>query len=541
MNSRGFLSRRHLIRLGAAASLAPVLVQHSGMASAARSSARWTPEDGLRLAGPVHGVASLDPALARDLETNFIARQLCRGLVGYDRDLNPVPELADVVDIAEDHRVFTFALRPNARFHDGRPIEAADVRHSLSRALDPAIAGGDASALPAITYLGDIVGAEDVLSGRATGLDGVEVMDVSRVRITLREPSSTFLMKLAAVPCSILDHRQAKTESQWWLTLHGSGPFRLSSVDPVSRIALRATAAWRGRPVAVPRVSIRLGAAASLPVNLFQAGEIDLVPEVPPQLVSLVADSATGDDDASLIEMPQFAVAYIAFGNQRPPLDDVHVRRALQQVFPAYQLAGTAYDGRVLPATGVIPPGMLGAEWDAGLPDVDIAAARAEIGASRYGRPEDVPPIRIRAADVAPVEALRDVVERDLGLRVEVVQVPWYDFIGGLSARRWDAYSIHWGADYPDPEALLWMLFGSDSSENYTGYANPEFDRLLTASRAASDVPERRELYARAQRVLIDDAAVIPLYFPIGYTLARTGLTEVPVTPMGLMGLETIS
>ena len=538
MNALGLLSRRHLIRLGAVAGAGRLLPRSPARAQEGPEAA-WSPADGLRLAGPVQGLSSLDPALSRDLDTNFIVRQIARGLVGYDTQLNPVPELAAAIDVSGDLRTYDVTIRGDAVFHDGRPVEAEDVAWSFARALNPESAGGDPNALAAPVYLRDIAGADDVLAGRATGLEGIEVIGPSRLRITLQEPSATFQMKLAAVPASILDRHQAVEGAAWWQAINGSGPFSVQAIDATA-FELAAVPAWRTGMPAVERVRVLLGADASQPENLYQAGEIDLVPDVLPQLVPLIEDPASGVPIGAMIEVMRFSLAYIALGNQRPPLDDVHIRRALQRVFPVERFARAMFGDRVVPATGVLPPGMLGTTWGSVLPAQDVEAARAEIAASRYGAPEAVPAIPVYAADIAPVEALRDLARDELGLVVEAVQVNWYDFLAGLAAQRWDAYSLLWGADYPDPEALLWVLFGSDSAENYTGYRNAEFDAAIAAARREGRIEQRRARYAEAQRILVDDAAVIPLYMPRGYTLARPGMRHVPVTSMGLLGLEAI-
>jgi ABC-type transport system substrate-binding protein len=449
--------------------------------------------------------------------------------------------LAKTIDISDEGRFYTFNLRDDARFHDGRVVEPEDVRFSLTRAIHPATAGGDLSQLSGPTYLGEIVGARAVMAGETDELEGVETVDTRTVRITLMVPSSTFLMKLAAMPAAILDRHQDMSESDWWTSINGSGPYRLAAFDAGSGMSLKAVEAWHGGDVPVKDISIRLGVSAGQPVNLFQAGEIDLVPEVPPALVSLVSDPATGMEEAFVLEQPEFALSYIAFGNQRPPLDDVHIRRALQKAYPASQFARAAFDGRVRIAEGVIPPGMLGREWPAQLPGIDIEAARKEIVVSVYGDAASVPSIRVHAADIAPVEALRDVIRDELGLHIEAVQVNWFDFLNGLSNRRWDAYGLFWGVDYPDPEALLQVLFGTESGENYTGYSNLAFDDLMTSARHETDDVKRQEIYAEAQQLLIDDAAVIPMYVPVRYTLARRGMTHVPVTAMGILGLEALS
>lgn len=497
----------------------------------------WSPGDGVRVSGPSQGLATLDPALVPDLETILISRQVSRGLVGYDKDLLPVSDLAKSMDISEDGLAYTFALRDDVRFHDGRSIEAEDVRFSFSRALNP---GGSPQGA-AVTYLGDIDGADEVISGAARELSGIEIVDEKTVRITLSAPSSTFPMKLAAIPASIIDRHQDLSSPDWWMSINGSGPYRVGGYDEDGNLHLQAVEFWKGEQVPVRDVTFLLGTNAAQPVNLFQAGDIDLVPDVPPGLVSLVSDPATGMNDAMVLEAPAFALSYMAFGNRNEPLDDVHIRRALQAVFPAGQFAEAAFDGRVLEANGVISPGMFGRDWPAEIPPVDAGRAREEIAASRYGTAEAVPPIRIHAADIAPVEALRDVATAELGLVIEAVQVNWSDFLNGLVAQDWDAYAIYWGLDYPDPEAFLHMLFGSESPENYTGYSNQDFDTLLAEARSEPDSVARERLYEEAQQLLVDDAAIIPLYVPVIHVLARAGMSHVPVSPMGLMGLETLS
>lgn len=538
MNTRARASRRQLIASGLAAGFGWNRL-HSGRASA--EAAGWSSADGLRLAGPYQGLASLDPTLARDLESNFIVRQVCRGLVGYDETLAPVPELASTIHLSDDQLTYTFGLREEARFHDGRQIEAEDIRFSLSRAVNPSTAGGDLARLPGPTYLRSIVGVDAVMRGDAAEISGIEVLDGRRVRISLESPSSTFLMKLAAIPASILDRHQDMSDPLWWTRVNSSGPYHIVSFNPDSELVLGSIGSWLGKEIAVDEIRFRVGLSAAQPVNLFQAGEIDLVPQIPPQLVSLVTDPATGMDGAFVLKEPEFGLSYIAFGNRHPPLDDVHIRRALQYVFPAARFAAASFDGRVHIPEGLIPPGMLAREWQAEMPPVDSDAARREIALSRYKEASAVPAIRVHAADIAPVEALRDVARDELGLAVEAVQVNWFDFLEGLSRRSWHAYSLFWGVDYPDPEALLAVLFGSDSTENYTGYSNLALDALLDEARTEFGDEARQNLYAEAQQVLLNDAAIIPLYSPIRYTLARKGMSSVPTSPMGLLGLESLS
>ena len=543
MKLNGTPTRRQVIGSALSAVLASTLDlprwPHA-TALAQPSGEPWDLRNGLRLAGSTGAVQTLDPALSRDLPTNFLVRQLFRGLFRFDERLAVIPELAATMSLSDDGLRYAFELRAGIAFHDGRPIVAADVVESLSRALRPATAGGTVDGLAGPTYLRDIVGAQEVMAGAATMLSGITAHDARNLTISIQEPSATFPMKLASVPASIVDRVQVNASPTWSAKPNGSGPFICTSFAPGRELVLGPHSSWWAGAPAVPRVHIRLGPSAGQPANLLAAGEIDIASGIPPEQRDLLRDPASGFNLAGLIETPIFAVSYIALGNTQPPLDDRHIRRALRFGFPSARVAAATFDRAVRPATGLVPDGMLGRNWEVAGMEPDMQAARAEISKSRYRSASRVPPITIHAADIRPVEALRDVVERNLGLVVEPVAVNWPDFLGGLGSKTFSAYALYWGADYPDPESLLWMLFGSDSPENYTGYRNDEFDSILVIARNERDQDGRIRLYEIAHRLLIEDAAVIPLYADIDYTAVRPGIDGVTLTPMGLLGLETI-
>lgn len=495
-------------------------------------------EQTLRLAGPLDGPETLDPAFARDLSTAFIARQIFRGLTKFDATLQPVPELASRIEISADGLEYTFTIRENATFQDGRRITADDVVFSLERALDPATAGGDASLLGGPTFLSDIEGAAQLIAGEAHTLSGVTAIDASTVRIRLSEPRSTFLMKLASVPASIVDRHDVSRGGDWWRTPNGSGPFRVAEWSPGSRLVLARYNGYIGGPPPLERIEVRLGPNAAQPFNLYEANQIDLT-GVDVTAIDRVLSPESGFGDEVTVT-PLFNVDYIAFRTDQEPMSDPHIRRAVQLGFPRQEIAEVTYNGYVVPAQGLIPDGMLGVTWPAQLPEYDLEAAKAEIAKSSYGSPERVPPLRIYSSGYAGAEALRDVVQRDLGLRVEVINVDWGDYVEGLARRLYPAYELYWGADYPDPEALLLVLFGTGRADNYVDYSNPRFDALLEAAAAEQDVAKRIELYRTAQQVLLDDLVVIPLYFDVSYTLAKPWVKGLIITPLGLLGLERV-
>ncbi|MCK5577139.1 MAG: peptide ABC transporter substrate-binding protein, partial [Dehalococcoidales bacterium] len=143
---------------------------------------------------------TLDPAIAGDATSNEYILQIFSGLVRLDESLQPAPDIASDWDIGPDGRTYTFHLNTLARFNDGRPVAAQDFKYSWERALSPATGSQTAA-----TYLGDIVGAGEVLAGESDELSGVEVIDDHTLRVTINEPKSYFLDKLTYVTSFVVD------------------------------------------------------------------------------------------------------------------------------------------------------------------------------------------------------------------------------------------------------------------------------------------------------------------------------------------------
>lgn len=498
-------------------------------------------QDGvLRMAGPVD-LQTLDPAKAKDLGTLFLVRQIFSGLTRLDDDLQPVPALAEKIDVSDDGLTYTFTLRRDARFADGSDITAEDVAFSLTRALDPATTGGDASLLAAPTFLSDIVGAKELLAGQATTLSGVTVIDDLTVEIELTQPRSTFLMRLATGPAAIIDPDDIDEGDDWWTDPNASGPFVVDDFDITSGMVLKPNGDYYNGKPALDEVQILLGSNALQPMNLYQTGAIDVAP-VSFFSLDRALDPAS-DLYADLQQSDLFAIEYLAMRTDVEPLNDPNIRKALILGFPREMVANVSFDGRAAPALGFIPNGMLGQDtWPVEGWDYDLDAARQAIADSSYGSAEKVPPISIYAN--GPPDRLisfKEVMERDLGLKIDLVNVEWTEYIATLPKQTYPAYAIYWGADFPDPESLLLTLFGTGQADNYVGYSNAAFDDLLQQAAAEQDPQLRVELYTQANQLLMDDAVVLPFYYDRSYMLVRPWVHGLKVTPLGILSLDKVT
>lgn len=495
-------------------------------------------EQTLTLAGGIEAPRTLDPALIQDANASFIARQVFSGLVKLDERLEPVPDLAAALPtVSADRLTYTFQLRPGLSFWDGTPVTAATIKQSFERATDPRLGNGDGSKLPASTYLIDIKGAADRLAGRAGEISGLRVPDPLTLEMTLVAPQATFLLKLTHASATVVDLRQVG-RAQWWRQPNATGPFRLTEWRDGDRLVLTRWERYHDGLPPLARVVMLLGANAAQPLNLYEGGKIDLTGVGTDTVDRLL--SPASPLNAELRSGPSLSLTYVAFNVKEAPFDDIKVRRALSLAIDRDRVARVMFEGKVQRAHGLVPPGL--PAGDLRQPSVDHAAALAEarrlLSESKYGA--NLPRVRLYVSGDGVAGMLREVYQRDLGLTIDVIAVTWNDYLEGLNQREYPAYVLSWLADYPDPQNFIETLFRSSSPDNRTRYANPQLDALLDQAAREGDPRQRAEFYRQAQRIVLDDAVVIPLYFPTSYLLVKSHVKGLTVTSMGIVGLEQV-
>lgn len=476
---------------------------------------------------------TIDPALTGDVTSAFVARQIFSGLVRLDEELAVQPDLAESWEVSDDGLRYTFSLRDDARFADGTPIRSADVIYSLERAADPQLT----PVPPASTYLSDIVGVREKLAGQADSIAGLRAIDDQTLEITIDAPKGYFLAKLAHPTSFVVDRRAVEAGgANWTERPNGSGPFTIERWDHDRLLVLARNVNFYRDLARLDRVRFLIGAAASNPLVLYEQGEID-VTGVPAYALARVQDES-GSLARELVSVPQLGLTYLGLNVSMPPFDDPKVRQAFTLLIDRAKLADVSLSGAATPARGILPPGMPGYNNDLPLPEADIAAARQLISESRYGSPEGLPPI---AAYGGWSGTLSEVAEEALGISIEVRDYEDFGtFLAALDRAEFQIYGSGWVADYPDPENFVDLLFRGGSSENHSTYANPEVDALLDRAAVEPDEAARFALYQEAERLILADAPVIPLYHSISHTLVKPYVLGLTVTPMGILDLSTV-
>jgi oligopeptide transport system substrate-binding protein len=485
------------------------------------------PERALFLAGadPI----TLDPAMSREIGSHLYVTQLFSGLVRTDQNLRVQPELAETWSV-ENSTVYTFTLRAGIIFQDGREITAEDFKYSIERAADPALRSPTAR-----TYLGDIVGVLDKLDGQALEVSGVEVLDLRTLRITIDGPKAYFLSKLTYPTAAVVDRATVESAGlDWWRQPNGSGPFKLSHWDEGEVLVLERHQGYLPVPSKLEFAVFRI--LSGIPIRMYEEGTVDVA-----QVFGADVDRALDPDNQFLEELtifPQFMVAYLGFNTLEPPFDDPLVRRAFAMSIDRQRMMEVVYQNTVELAVGILPPGMPGYNPDLTGILFDPGEARRLVQQSSYGSVEALPPVVFTTAGLGTlsngVAYLLENWRVNLGVEVEVNQLPFDTYSYQLAEQLDNLYDTGWVADYPDPQNFLDILFHSGSMDNNPGgYANQEVDRLLEEARTEPSVDLRLELYQQVEQLILDDAAAVSLYHARDYMLIQPYVNGYVISPLG--------
>jgi len=485
---------------------------------------------------------TLDPSLCQDATSARYIVEIFSGLVTLDSELNVVPDIAEKWDVSEEGTVYTFRLREDAKFHDGKPVTADNFKYAIERACDP-----QTGSVVADTYLGDIVGAKARLRGQADEVEGVEVLGDHTLRIIIDAPKPYFLAKLTHSTAFALDAENVQLGGRTWTDRpNGTGAFRLAEYRLGERIVLASNPHYYGEPKPqVERVLFILAGGSAM--TMYENGELDAVP------VGLT-DIERATDPANplnkeLTIAPALATFYLGFNVTQPPFDDPKVRQAFNYALDRQKIVDVIYKKTVPVAWTIVPPDTPGYDNSDLVPlEFDLEKATELIAESRYEDVSNFPEITLYTtgaggATSRVIEAIVGMYEQNLGVRAAIDQTEWATFLVEISRpdNPYQMYSLGWIADYPDAQNFLDVLFHSESLDNHMGYSSPEVDELLEEARTEQDRDRRMELYRQAEQMILEDAPWVPLHYDVEYWLTKPHVKGMTYPPMIIPKLHYIS
>jgi len=480
---------------------------------------------------------TLDPALISDAGSHDFILQIFSGLVTLDDNLQPVPDIAKSWTISADGTVYTFTLKQGVKFQDGHDVTANDFKYSWERACNPATGSQTAGA-----YLNDIVGVEDMLAGKATSLSGVKVINNSTLQVTIDAPKSYFLYKLTYPTAFVVDKNNVNQGTDWWKQPNGTGPFKLQTWVPNTSFILARNPLYYGDVAKVASVEYKLW--AGVPERLYETGDIDAT-DVSLPYIDEVTDPA-GPYLSQLTVTPELSFSYIGFNCTKPPFDDPKVRQAFSMAVDKNKLVSLLFSDMVDKADGILPPDMPGYNTQLQGLEFNPQQALELIKESKYGSVANLPPIVLTTSGYGGavgsyLEALVNEWRTNLGVEVTIRQIDPERFLYDTKDELDNMFDSGWSADYPHPQDFLDILFASNTENNYGGYSNPAVDDLLAQADMEQDNAKSLALYQQVEQIIVNDAAVLPLWFGKEYTLVKPNVHGYTPNIMGEVKLNEVS
>jgi peptide/nickel transport system substrate-binding protein/oligopeptide transport system substrate-binding protein len=547
-SKRAFLVPGILLVLFLLTAFATKLVKEDVLLSSAgaRDELGARPAQGGVFRYPLLGrIRTLDPAQAVFQMDAMLVQQMYDGLTAFDDHLNVVPALAKFWEISADGKTYTFELREDARFHNGRPVSAEDCVFSFERLLTKGLNEHN------YHYFSRIEGAEAFRQGLADRVSGLEAVDDHTFRLRFVTPFVPALSVLSMYSSKILPKQELLAAGpRFFEAPIGTGAFQFARwIEPSEDPGVpRVDGVWQG---------IRLEAnhqyfdgRPHLDAVTFRSIVNSKDMDGEPRPLHEVADCLdTREVERYLDWVPVevarlLAIRYLYFPNYVPPYDDPRVRRAINLALDKRSFLDAHRITAGIPAaTGVVPPGIPGFIPQGSHTGQNLELARKLLAEAGFPGGKGLPPLELPVirGGMYPREAAGNARDgclvyclSEVGVEVRLVEVGrLVDFDDPQYRNRAMLRDNTWYADFPDPDNFLRPLFHSQGYMNTFGYSNPEVDRLLDQVWSETSYTARNKLYHRIEAIIIEEAPIIATDYGRLRYLLRPNVRGFEVTPLG--------
>ncbi len=510
----------------------------------------------------------VDPALSTDTTSVQVDELLFLGLTDFDDETSEViPELATSWEVSEDGLVWTFHMRDDVPWvqynpatgevklmedEDGntRYVNAHDVEYAVKRTLDPATASDYAYVL----YIID--GAMAVNTGEETDLDtiGVEAIDDYTVAFTLKQPAGYFpgiasMWVARPVYKPIIDEWGPRWIEPGYIVTNG--PYLLEEwAHHDHMVFVKNPYFYNADSVQIERVEAVMITEASTAFAMYENNELDYAGPPLEEMDRVKADPVLSEE---LVIQPILCTYYYGFTNNKPPFDDVLVRKAFSAAIDRYSLVENVTKGGQIPANTFAPKGIFGAvpqdpdiaPW---ILDPELGKQKAQEWLAEAGYPngEGFPVVTLMhntsEGHRSIAEAIQAMWRETLNVEVEVTNQEWGVYLETLKnstplADMPHIWRLGWCADYADENNWVHEVFNNQEGANRlrrgclddtcTQVEELEFDKITAQAGAEQDPEVRKELYRQAEQILTEvEAAYAPIYYYTRVTVVKPWLNR---------------
>jgi ABC-type oligopeptide transport system substrate-binding subunit len=465
---------------------------------------------------------SLDPGLATDTTSADVISNIMDPLIKLGDNLQPVPNLAQSWDVTNGGKTVTFHLRGDGKWTNGDPVTAHDFEWSWKRTVSP-----DLAADYAYQFFG-IVGAAEYNSCKSNCAAlrdkvGVKAVDDRTLRVELTSPQPWFVQQvahssfIAVHPATVEKYGNKWTEPGNIVT---DGPFKLATWRHNAELDLVKWDGWRNADkVKLKRINGKMITEGTTSVQSFEAGELDMTPNLPPEELSRLK----GTDSYS--QYPGLGTYYYGFNVKTIP--DVNQRRAMSLAIDRRTIIDNIAQADQLPPTGFTPKGMPG--FDQFNPDSPWTPEHGDMDKAKELMAKVANPNKNITLVINDSPGHREIAVavqsmwKQLGIKVTIKQEEWAQFLESLGPPpdpSIDAYRNGWIGDFVDAMNFL-ELWRCKSGNNNSNYCDPQYDALVAKARETPDNAARYKLYGQLEDKLLGENGAVPIAPIYWYTYVQ--------------------
>ncbi|HLV98580.1 MAG TPA: peptide ABC transporter substrate-binding protein [Ktedonobacterales bacterium] len=484
----------------------------------------------------VTDLPQLDPALANDGNSAQAVELIFSGLVKLNQQLQIVPDAASSWQVSPDGKTYTFTLADQLRFGNGAPVASQDVVYSLNRSLRLNTAARQQGEDGGLFYLGHIVGAADVATGRANSASGLKALNAQTVQIQLDAPIAYFLADLAAPQTFIVPQALIKQygEQKWVGHALGTGPFVLGHWTHGVRMTFVPNAYYNGPKPVIDQIDMPFAQDPHAALLAYRAGQYDLTWDI------AAPDYSEARTEKNYHETDQVATDALVPNTTMAPFSHPEVRQAFAEALNVQVLAHQVMGDSVAASTTIVPSNMPGYA-SSPVKGLGMNAQQAQTLLQLvYPDVKTLPPVTLTyptdGLPQAEAQAMQAMWQRTLGVSVNLAPVEPSTYEREFDAGQVQLGVVNWTPEIVDPWNLLSLNLHTGAPDNVGVWTNKQFDQLVDqADLLFNDAAQRVVLYQQAEQLALSDGAWIPLDHPKYTAFVAAYVHGLVVTPLGLM------
>lgn len=506
----------------------------AGSSAADSSAATNVSTDGKQLAvqiGP--DPETIDPALNSAVDGGNMLLHSFECLLTVDQDGKIAPGQAETWEVSEDGLTWTFHLRDGLKWSDGSDLTANDFVYSWKRVCDPVVAAPYAE-----TVLGPVKGFTEAAAGDVDAL-AVSAPDAQTFVVELSAPCPYFESLAAFATLSPVQQATIEANGDAWATAPetyvSNGSFYVTEWVPGSHIIMSKNPNyWNADAVTLGSIKFVLMEDSNAAYSAFQSGDVLMIKDVPTQEIPSLSGNAEFHVD------PIIGTYYLSLNFNDPAFENVNVRKALSLAIDRDYVANTLMQGTYSPAYNFMGEGWIDTDGSEFITkanggktylsddyDANLAEAKQLLADAGYADGAGLPIIKYSTNDAGYHKVVAEYLQQawgELGITVEVEILEWQSFTPARRNGEFMSARNGWVGDYSDPSNML-DLFCTGNGNNDGKYTNPDYDAAMELSRTTLDAAERSEALHKAEDIMMEDVACIPLAYYNDFWLQSEKIT----------------